>query len=87
MKQNHVYKIDLTKIEGDGDFPCPSCGAIISPDDETEEVYVILETKLKGEALQELVIQCNRCRSKIQLTGFLSSLATEPSVEENMKEP
>jgi len=86
MKQSQVYRIDLTKIEGDGDFPCPSCGVIISPDDETEDVYVILETKLKDEALQELVIQCNRCRSKIHLTGFLSSSANEPTVKGNIEE-
>jgi len=73
MKQSQVYRIDLTKIEGDGDFPCPSCGVIISPDDESKDIYVILETRLKHEALQELVIQCNKCRSKIHLTGFLSS--------------
>jgi len=81
MKQSQVYRIDLTKIEGDGDFPCPRCGVIISPDDETEDVYAILETKLKDEALQELVIQCNRCRSKIHLSGFLSSLTNEPTIE------
>jgi len=87
MKQSQVYRIDLTKIEGDGDFPCPSCGAIISPDDESEEVYVILDTKLKGEALQELVIQCNKCKSKIHLTGFLSSSANEPTIERDIEEP
>jgi len=81
MKQSQVYRIDLTKIEGDGDFPCPRCGVIISPDDETEDVYVILETKLKDEALQELVIQCNGCRSKIHLSGFLSSLTNEPQLK------
>ena len=85
MKQSQVYRIDLTKIEGDGDFPCPSCGAIISPDDETEDVYVILETKLKDEALQELVIQCNRCRSKIHLSGFLSSLTNEPTIGKDIE--
>ena len=87
MKQSQVYRIDLTKIEGYGDFPCPSCGAIISPDDETEDVYVILETKLKNEALQELLIQCNKCRSKIHLTGFTSPLTNEPKIERNMEEP
>jgi hypothetical protein len=87
MKQSQAYRIDLTKIEGDGDFPCPSCGTVISPDDETEDVYVILETKLKGEILQELVIQCNRCRSKIHLTGFLSSSANEATIESDIKEP
>jgi len=87
MKQSQVYRIDLTKIEGDGDFPCPNCGAVISPDDETEDVYVILETKLKGEVLQELVIQCNRCKSKIHLTGFLSSPTNESTIEEDTEEP
>jgi len=81
MKQSQAYIIDLTKIEGEGDFPCPNCGAVISPDDETEDVYVILETKLKGDTLQELVIQCNRCRSKIQLTGFLSSSSAEAMID------
>jgi predicted RNA-binding Zn-ribbon protein involved in translation (DUF1610 family) len=54
-KKSMVYTVDLTKIDGDGAFPCPKCGAIISPDDETEEVYQILETKVKGDELAELV--------------------------------
>lgn len=87
MKQSQAYRIDLTKIEGNGDFPCPSCGTVISPDDETEDVYVILETKLKNEALQELVIQCNKCRSKINLTGFLSTQTNEPVIEKDIQEP
>jgi predicted RNA-binding Zn-ribbon protein involved in translation (DUF1610 family) len=41
-KSQQIYKVDLTKIEGNGDFPCPKCGAIISPDDESEEVYTIV---------------------------------------------
>ena len=85
MKQSQAYRVDLTKIEGDGDFPCPNCGAIISPDDETEDIYVILETKLKDEALQELVIQCNRCKSKIHLTGFLSCSANKPTIEKDRR--
>jgi len=72
MKRPLVYKVDLTKIEGDGAFPCPKCGVSISPDDETESVYTILETKFKGELLEKLVIQC-RCGSEIHLVGFLSS--------------
>jgi len=85
MKQSQAYRIDLTKIEGDGDFPCPSCGTVISPDDETEDVYVILETKLKGNALEELVIQCNRCKSRISLTGFLTSSADESPIESDIE--
>ena len=71
MKQPLVYQVNLTKIQGDGDFPCPNCGVIISPEDETEDVYRILETKVKGQALEELMIQCNKCESKIRLIGFL----------------
>ena len=71
MKQPLIYEVDLTKIQGDGDFPCPNCGVTISPEDETEDVYCILETKVKGETLEELVIQCNKCGSKIRLVGFL----------------
>ncbi|RLI20940.1 hypothetical protein DRO54_05005 [Candidatus Bathyarchaeota archaeon] len=72
MARKQMYVVDLTKIEGDGSFPCPKCGAHISPDDETETVYTIVETKMKGENLEELIIQCNVCGSRIRLTGFLS---------------
>jgi len=74
MKQANpqIHTIDLAKIEGKGDFPCPNCGVVISPEDDTDEIYSILETKVRGESLEELTIQCNKCRSKIRLTGFLS---------------
>ena len=65
-----VYQVNLTELQGEGDFPCPSCGVVISPEDETEEVYVIVDTKVNGEELEELVIQCNHCKSKIRLVGF-----------------
>jgi len=72
MKQSssQMFTIDLSKIEGKGDFPCPKCGVNISPDDESDDVYSILETKVHGDSLEELVIQCNKCGSKIRLTGF-----------------
>jgi len=71
-KKSMTYIIDLTKIDGDGSFPCPQCGTLISPDDETEEVYQILETKVKNDALAELVLMCNKCGSTIKLIGFLT---------------
>jgi len=81
VKQSSVYKVDLTQIQGEGDFPCPKCGVTISPDDETETVYTIVETKVKREVLEELVILCNSCGSKIRLVGFLPlpPLQTETS--------
>jgi len=74
VKQPQVYKIDLTKIEGAGDFPCPNCGVLISPEDESESVYKIVKTKVKDGSLQELTILCNNCGSKIRLVGFLTPL-------------
>lgn len=71
MKASTVHIIDLTKIQGEGDFPCPNCGNMISPEDETGKAYSILETKVKKDSLEEIVILC-KCGSKIRLVGFLS---------------
>lgn len=70
MKQKQVFALDLTKIDGSGDLSCPRCGAAISPDDCTEEAYSIMETKVNSQGLEEVVIRCNRCTSRIHLTGF-----------------
>ncbi|MEM2911352.1 MAG: hypothetical protein QW146_02475 [Candidatus Bathyarchaeia archaeon] len=74
IKKSTVYTVDLTKIDGDGAFPCPKCGTIISPDDETDEIYQIISTKVKGDDLTELILQCNKCGSTIRLVGFLMEL-------------
>ncbi len=70
MGQPLVYQVDLKELQSEGDFPCPGCGTLISPEDETENVYVILNTKVNGDYLEELVIQCNQCKSKIRLLGL-----------------
>jgi predicted RNA-binding Zn-ribbon protein involved in translation (DUF1610 family) len=69
-KQAMVNELDLTKIDGNGDFPCPKCGVIISPEDETEDVYTIVEETVRNDALEEMLIQCNKCGNQIRLTGF-----------------
>jgi predicted RNA-binding Zn-ribbon protein involved in translation (DUF1610 family) len=69
-KQMLVTEMDLTKIDGNGDFLCPTCGVTISPEDESEDVYVILEEKVTDDVLEEMVIQCNKCSCRIRLTGF-----------------
>ena len=75
-KTSTVHVVDLTKIDGDGDFACPTCGVVISPEDETEDTYVIQNVKMQGSAnspdgqLEELVIRCNKCGSTIHITGF-----------------
>jgi predicted RNA-binding Zn-ribbon protein involved in translation (DUF1610 family) len=77
MKQIHVYRLDLTKIDGSGEFSCPQCGNVISPDDDTEKAYSIVETKASKQGLEEVVICCNRCTSQIHLSGF-SLLQNQP---------
>ena len=69
-KNKPLKTLDLSAVENDGSFPCPECGTIISPDDETEDVYEILDTKVVGDELAELVISCGKCRTIIKLTGF-----------------
>ena len=69
-KQVLVTELDLTKIDGNGDFPCPNCGVIISPEDESEDVYAIVEETVRNDVLEEMLIQCNKCGSRIRLTGF-----------------
>jgi predicted RNA-binding Zn-ribbon protein involved in translation (DUF1610 family) len=72
VKKNMVHTIDLTKIDGDGAFPCPKCGSVISPDDETDTTYEIVETRVKGDDLEELMLTCKKCRTTIKLVGFMS---------------
>ncbi len=66
--------IDLAAVDSDGSFHCPKCGTSISPDDETEENYKILDTVVSNNELSELVIACGKCGCKITLTGFQQGL-------------
>jgi hypothetical protein len=77
MNQVAALKVDLNSIEGDGEFPCPSCGATISPDDDSEDTYRILNIEtFKDGSLKTLTISCKKCKKTITLEGFelLSSL-------------
>jgi len=73
-KKSVPYTIDLTQIDGDGSFPCPKCGIAISPEDESEEFYKIVDTKVVNDELVELIIMCGKCGSNIKLTGFQQSI-------------
>jgi len=70
VKQVLADKVNLIELEWKGDFLCPCCGTKISPNDETEEVYSILEPKVRNNILESLLIRCNNCSNKILLTGF-----------------
>jgi predicted RNA-binding Zn-ribbon protein involved in translation (DUF1610 family) len=65
-----VFTIDLAKIKGRGEFGCPKCGARISPDDKTERTYTILDTLMRDDQLDSVMLQCNKCESHIHLVGF-----------------
>jgi len=69
-KNHSSYSINLVAMEGDGSFPCPKCGMPISPEDDTEENYKVINTKVVNDELAELIISCGKCGSTIKLTGF-----------------
>ena len=69
-KKDSAYITNLVALERDGSFPCPKCGMTISPEDETEKSYKIIDTKVINQELAELVIVCGKCGSTIKLTGF-----------------
>jgi hypothetical protein len=78
-KKSLLYTVDLTEIDGDGSFPCPKCATVISPEDESEEVYKIVDTRIVNDELVELVIMCGTCGSNIKLTGFQATIDGLPS--------
>ncbi len=69
-KKGAAHEVNITQIEGDGSFPCPKCGTLISPEEENEDVYKIVDTKVVNDELAELVISCSTCGTLIKLTGF-----------------
>jgi hypothetical protein len=79
VKKSIAFTIDLTTIEGDGAFPCLQCGTMISPEDETEEAYKIVDTKVVNDELVELVVMCGNCGSIIKLAGFQQTIEGVPS--------
>ncbi len=69
-----AFTVDLAQIEGDGSFPCPKCGLLISPDDDSGKSYEIQDTKVTNDKLDELVITCGKCGSTLRLTGFQADI-------------
>ncbi len=64
------YVINVGDANSDGSFACPKCSALISPEDESNNTYEILETKIVNDELAELVVSCAKCKSVIKVTGF-----------------
>lgn len=72
LKRIQVRTADLAKIEGTRDFSCPNRRVTISPEDETESVHSVLETKVRNVSLKELTIVSTECESNVSLVGFIS---------------
>ncbi len=77
LNKSGLCRINLAELEGEGSFACPKCGTMISPDDESEEVYKIVDTKVVNDELVELVISCATCRTTIKLIGFEQTMTSE----------
>ena len=73
-EENNVdFVIDLRQIDGDGDFLCPKCKSLISPDDTSEDVYGELKAVVdkSGANLEAILLRCKKCKSVIKIIGFL----------------
>ncbi|MDR1993204.1 MAG: hypothetical protein LBQ98_06910 [Nitrososphaerota archaeon] len=65
-----TYTIELDTAKSDGTVTCPKCNTAISPDDETENNYKIIDIKINKTQITKLSLICNKCNSTINLTGF-----------------
>ena len=79
LEKSEPHLIDLTKIDGDGSFQCPKCRTLISPEDESEETYKIINTTVINDQLVELLVSCTNCGSTIKLTGFEAAIEGVPN--------
>lgn len=86
-KKPSRFIIDLRKIEGNGDFPCPKCATMMSPSDDTK--YDIVKAITKDSSLAALVITCKKCGSSIRMIGFVFTPPpkTEVRKEYDRKKP
>ena len=57
------YEIDLGKLKGAGEFPCPKCGTTINPDDDSDTIYKISGAR---EGIS-LTLDCLKCNTKTRL--------------------
>lgn len=60
------YIVTEEKLFIDGSFRCPKCDVLISPDDDTQETYTIIDGDV-NEKYFELILKCKKCGSIIKL--------------------
>jgi hypothetical protein len=79
MGRRSIFTINLDQIQGEGDFSCPVCNVIISPDDESGRIYEIVAlTMLENGILKTTSIVCRKCGTIIHLQGFQKLNETSP---------
>jgi hypothetical protein len=62
---------------GDGSFLRPKCGMRISPEDETEGNYQVIDTKVVNNELSELVIAFWKMQNHNEACWLSTGLETE----------
>jgi len=72
-----VKIIGLSDLDDTASFHCPNCGSRISPDDETEDVYSIIDHISDGN-LQAVMISC-QCSQQVVL-DLTPSIPMFPSI-------
>jgi predicted nucleic-acid-binding Zn-ribbon protein len=71
LEKKEEFVVDLRTLNTDGEFHCPKCGALIDPDDSTEEVYGDLEAIMDQSGnLHAIRLRCKKCGSKIKIIGL-----------------
>ena len=67
MEHMKIQKVKFTEINDKGEFNCPKCKIVISPDDKTEKSYSIIEPIMIKDQLEKIVLECKKCRNLIHL--------------------
>ena len=72
LARKRSFNVDLTAIEGvEGTILCPRCSTLISPEDDTETTYKVVNAAFNNDGfLEGIGIECIECNSTIILDGF-----------------
>ena len=61
-----LKRVTIKCLREEGEFPCPKCSNVISPDDLSNTNYEIERVNVYGSIVQ-LLIRCKKCRTLIVL--------------------
>lgn len=66
-EEKKTFTVNIQAMKKDGSFPCPSCGKILDPSDETNDNYVVIKPKTLGSIMDGVTLLCKSCNSTIKL--------------------